>query len=512
MAWLRSQSFESRLSTLVAAAVGITVALASVIIYVAVSHRLQANVNQALRGDLSRCAPTGGQQLNPGCLLEVAHAGGVVAVFDSKGQNLSSQVFGGQMAASFLANGPAVKPTAAQLALSTEPSPTDHTSTADYGGKPYRVLADPVSITTTNRFTGVTSTSRGVLLVAQPLKNTIANLERLRIVLIFVVVLGIAIAVLLGLVVARAVMRPVRRLTAAAEHVTVTQDLDAAIEEDGDDELARLARAFNDMLAALRGSRQQQAQLVSDAGHELRTPLTSLRTNVEFLMRAGELPEAERAEILADVRSQLEEMTALVGDIVETARQDEQGRELTEARLDDIVTRAVGRARRRAPSLQFDVQTAPGLVRGQPSLLERAVLNVLDNAAKWSPAGGTVTVRLRREDRWVLEVRDQGPGIAADDLPRVFDRFYRAPTARSMPGSGLGLAIVRQVVEDHGGVVAIAGAPGGGTLVRMELPTVEEEEPSASPADTGGSTDGWASTPPAPPWPAPVGSGPPPGP
>jgi two-component system sensor histidine kinase MprB len=233
------------------------------------------------------------------------------------------------------------------------------------------------------------------------------------------------------------------------------------------------------MLGALDASRHQQAQLVSDAGHELRTPLTSLRTNVEFLTRAPTMPDADRTEVLRDINAQVEELTTLVGDLVELARQDETQPEPTEIRLDNLVARAVERARRRAPSLVFDVDLTAGSVRAQPPLLERAVLNVLDNATKWSPAGGTVSVRLRRHEHWTLEVRDHGPGIAAEDIPKVFDRFYRAETARAMPGSGLGLAIVNQVVRTHDGTVAIERPADGGTLVRIELPTVVEQEPGA---------------------------------
>ena len=207
------------------------------------------------------------------------------------------------------------------------------------------------------------------------------------------------------------------------------------------------------MLRALAASRQQQAQLISDAGHELRTPLTSLRTNIEVLLRVKDLPDADRAELLADVHAQLEEMTTLVGDVVELAREDEAQSEPIEVRFDPIVDQAVERARRRAPSVIFDVELMPGSIRAQPALLERAVLNVLDNAAKWSPPGGTIRVRLDRGEQWTLEVLDQGPGIAAADLPHVFDRFYRADTARALPGSGLGLAIVQQVVTSHGGTV-----------------------------------------------------------
>jgi hypothetical protein len=170
-------------------------------------------------------------------------------------------------------------------------------------------------------------------------------------------------------------------------------------------------------------------------------------------------------------------MTTLVGDLVDLAREDEGQVDPFEVRFDPIVERAVERARRRAPSVVFDLAVVPGSVRAQPALLERAVLNVLDNAAKWSPPGGTVLVRLRREDTWKLDVLDQGPGISAEDLPHVFERFYRAATARALPGSGLGLAIVQRIVADHGGTVTATSPAAGGTLLHIELPIVAEHEP-----------------------------------
>jgi two-component system sensor histidine kinase MprB len=265
--------------------------------------------------------------------------------------------------------------------------------------------------------------------------------------------------------------------------VAATQDLDSKIEEDGDDELGRLARSFNSMLDALGASRQQQAQLISDAGHELRTPLTSLRTNIELLLRRPDLPAADRSELAADVEAQLQELTNLIGDLVDLAQQEERQAEPIEVRFDSLVASAVERARRRAPGITFDLHLTAGSVRAHPALLERAVLNILDNAVKWSPPGGPIEVWLQRGGVWTLDVHDHGPGIASEDLPRVFDRFYRAATARSMPGSGLGLAIVHQVVTNHGGTVSISAPPEGGTVVHLELPTVSEMEAADQPGE-----------------------------
>ncbi len=282
---------------------------------------------------------------------------------------------------------------------------------------------------------------------------------------------GLVLAAVLGWLAARAALRPVAMLTGAAERVAATRDLTLRIDLERDDELGSLARSFNTMLDALERSAKAQRRLVADASHELRTPLTALRTNVEMLARAENLSAADRAELTRAAVIGLEDLTALVSDLVELARDEEPSALLEDVRLDHIVERAVMRAEAYWPMVRFDLRLAPMVVRGVHDRLARAVANLLDNAGKYSRPGGVVEVRLfSAGDESVLTVRDHGAGIAAEDLPYVFDRFYRAPGARSMPGSGLGLAIVRQVVDSHGGTVT-ADAPGdGGTLVRLALP------------------------------------------
>jgi two-component system sensor histidine kinase MprB len=288
--------------------------------------------------------------------------------------------------------------------------------------------------------------------------------------------IGVLLAALAGVAVARAGLRPVDRLTAAAERVAATGEL-RPIPVDGSDELARLTHSFNEMLQALAASQEQQRRLVADAGHELRTPLTSMRTNLELLASASRpgapsLPDVERAEILEDVQAQVAELSTLVGDLVELARDDPPQVVHETLELTEVVERALERARRRAGDVEFVPNLVPWTLVGDSTALERAVLNLLDNAAKWSPPGGRVRVQMRPLDDWsvLLEVADSGPGIAAEDLPRVFDRFYRADTSRTMPGSGLGLAIVRQVAVRHGGAVWAERAPEGGALLAMRLP------------------------------------------
>ena len=304
--------------------------------------------------------------------------------------------------------------------------------------------------------------------VVRPLDEVDRTLGRLRVILLAVAAGGIALAAALGAVVTRASLAPVRRLTSAAEEVSQTLDLSHRIEVEGDDEPARLAASFNRMLGALQQSVGAQRQLVADASHELRTPLTSVRMNIELIARNTDLPEPERERLLTATVGQLDEMTTLVAEILELARGDSQQLEPEDVQLDELVEDAVERARSAANGITFETTAEPTRIRGVASRLSRAIGNLLDNAAKWSPPGGTVEVTLAGGE---LAVRDHGPGIEQSDLPHVFDRFYRAATARSKPGAGLGLAIVRQVADDHGGSVTVENAEGGGARFRFFLPT-----------------------------------------
>jgi two-component system sensor histidine kinase MprB len=309
----------------------------------------------------------------------------------------------------------------------------------------------------------------GALILAQSMEPTQRTLDRLGLVFWVVGVSGVLIAGVAGWAVATNSLRPVRRLTDAAEHVALTEEL-RPIEITGDDELARLTIAFNSMLVALDASQRRQRQLIADAGHELRTPLTSLRTNIELLAQAdkrGGLSEEARSELLTDIRAQIEEMSTLVGDLVELARDELLVRGPEPADLAELLDSAIERVRRRAPGITYDVDAESWLVLGDPHLLERAIMNLLDNAAKWSPPLGTVTVRL---DGGSLTVTDEGPGISDADLPHIFERFYRSTESRTLPGSGLGLAIVQQTAQRHGGTIAAGNAESGGAIFRLWIP------------------------------------------
>ncbi len=313
----------------------------------------------------------------------------------------------------------------------------------------------------------------GVWQVALPLTEVDSTLSHLELVLAAVCLGGIALAALLGLLVSRGALVPVRRLTGAAERVARTQDLGHRIKASEGDELGRLAASFNTMLATLERSRLAQRQLISDASHELCTPLTSVQANLDALAIGERLSPHERAGAVEAAQAQLRELTVLVADLVDLSKTEVEEIELEDVRLDLAAAAAVERARLHASRSSFALDAEPCLVRAAPARLDRAIANLLDNASKWSPPSPPaepIEVRVR-EGR--LEVRDRGPGIDEEDLPRVFDRFYRAAAARGLPGSGLGLAIVRQVAETHNGAVHAANDPGGGARLTLELPPLK---------------------------------------
>ncbi|MBA0053102.1 HAMP domain-containing histidine kinase [Streptomyces sp. AJS327] len=348
-------------------------------------------------------------------------------------------------------------------------------------GADYRVLTVPV------RGTELAVT------VARPLSEVDEPLNRLALVLAVVGGAGVLGAAGAGVAVARAGLRPVDRLAEVAGHIARTEDLAVRIPAEGDDEIARLSRSFNSMTASLAASRELQQQLIADAGHELRTPLTSLRTNIDLLVRSERtgrpLPEADRRALLESVTAQMTELGALIQDVQllsrpETAPGGTARHRVVE--LGGIVGRAVERVRLRAAGVTVSVRGELGswYMRADASAVERAVLNVLDNAVKFGGPAATVEVSL---DGGELRVRDEGPGIAEDELPYVYERFWRSPAARALPGSGLGLAIVERVVRQTGGEVALRPAPdgAGGTVAVLRFPGSS----AAPPPDGGPSRD-----------------------
>jgi len=309
------------------------------------------------------------------------------------------------------------------------------------------------------------SSSDGLVRTAQPLTGANATIANVRWLLLLLTLGGAVAAGLVGWLAADAVLRPVRALAGTVREVSATRDLNRRIPVSGRDELASLAVDFNTMLAALDESQQTQQQLIADASHELRTPLTAHRANIELLARP-DLPVERRQRVLGAAVRGIEELSTLVGDLIQAARDGRSVDAREPLALDGLAAAAVERARARAPELRFVSRLEPYRLVGSRPRLERAIENVLDNAIKWSPTGAAVDIRLVDG---TLTVRDHGPGIPESDLPHVFDRFYRAAAARAQPGSGLGLAIVKQTVEDHGGGVAVVNADGGGVLVTMRF-------------------------------------------
>jgi two-component system sensor histidine kinase MprB len=322
---------------------------------------------------------------------------------------------------------------------------------------------------------------KGALAVALPL-TTVDNALRKQLVLLLVIGgAGILLAALLGLLVARTALAPIARFTRQTESIAANPE---RIEHErldviGSDELSRLATTFNRTLDALERSVEAQRNLVADASHELRTPIATIRANLQLMRDEALLSPEDRAALRADVIEELDELTALVGDVVELARGNKPSGAAGDVRLDEVVREAIERARRRAPGLTFQQVLETTVVRGEADRISRAVTNLLDNASKWSPEGGTVEVTLLAG---TLTVRDHGPGFKEEDLPFVFDRFHRASEARSKPGSGLGLAIVRQAAEAHDGFAEAANAPDGGAILRVGFgPRLELEELPAEP-------------------------------
>ncbi|MCX5169970.1 sensor histidine kinase [Streptomyces antibioticus] len=452
----------ARLSMLVAAAVAFAVAAVSVTCWFIVQKQLYGQVED----DLRKSAAMG--QLQDQANQAVAHCtqtppDNLYPVRDNYRQVVLED---GTACVMGFSNG-LVKVTRADrdIAKNSDDGLFRNGTTTD--GESVRVLTLPLTA-------NAPGLPQAAVMIAAPLKATQSTLNDLALILLLVSGIGVLGAGAAGLAVARAGLRPVDKLTEAVEHVARTEDLGIRIpvEEDSDDEIARLSRSFNSMTASLASSRELQQQLIADAGHELRTPLTSLRTNIELLTRSEEtgrpIPEADRKALLASVKAQMTELAALIGDLQELSRSEGQrGERVQVVSLEDTVESALRRARLRGPELTIDADLRPWFTRAEPAALERAVVNILDNAVKFSPEGGTVDVRL---DGGVLTVRDHGPGIPEDELPHVFDRFWRSPSARALPGSGLGLSIVARTVQEAGGEVTLTRAPGGGTVATVRLP------------------------------------------
>jgi two-component system sensor histidine kinase MprB len=302
--------------------------------------------------------------------------------------------------------------------------------------------------------------------VWSPMNSIDKALAETRVRLGLVALVGVIVAGALGTIVARTALAPVRRLTNLVEQIARTRDLSQRVASTSPDELGRLATQFNIMLGELETSLRSQRQLVADASHELRTPLTSLRTNLELLERGQPTDPGERAQVITDLVGQMERLSTLVSDLIDLARDEKTQLVIEDVRLDQVAEDAIAEMRLRYPNVRFQLDARPSAIQGVRSRVLRAVTNLLDNAGKWSPRDGVVEVTVREGE---VTVRDHGPGIAPEDATRVFDRFWRAPSARAFPGSGLGLAIVKDVAETHGGRVTLEQPSGGGAFFRLRL-------------------------------------------
>ncbi|MBM36166.1 MAG: HAMP domain-containing sensor histidine kinase [Actinomycetota bacterium] len=440
-------SFRTRIAVLIAAVVAVVVAaVAGVFLYMARGKALDS-LDGKLRTRAASAVQLGdklgrpqefdrrlfGQYLPDDVLLQV---------FDTRGRIWASNVEPLPISADHLA-----------IARGRLPAKI---STTEVVGHRMRVLTLPLKL------------PGRAMMVARPMDEVDEQLAGLWRISLQIFVIGVAGAGVAGFIVAGRVVRPVKRLTEAATNVAVTQDVNQPINVQSDDEFGQLAASFNQMLGALSASREQQHRLVTDASHELRTPITSLRTNLEHIHRSATVTDDERQEILDDVLFELDELTGLVTELVDLATDRHQMGEPLRVELDELVDAVVQRHRRRTSSA-INYTAEPCAVMAVPALLERAVSNMLDNALKWSPPNAPVQVEVARGS---VVVRDEGPGIAADERERVFERFYRTDKARPLPGSGLGLSIVRHVAESFDGQARIIDGGTPGTAVELSLPQI----------------------------------------
>ncbi|MFD6316386.1 HAMP domain-containing sensor histidine kinase [Streptomyces nigra] len=460
--WWRRRSLRTRLTVISATAIAVSVFLAFQVASELLDRELRGTVEEQLRAD-SRVLAADAERAGPARVRLPPYAGGgrLVRVVLPDG---SVRTPAGQ---------PPLPPVSEQAGRVARGLSADLMESDDSDEDGYLVFT--------------LRAGDGAVQVARAADDTPVN--RFGFGMLLIGLLCVAGGAVVGRAVARTGLTPIDRLTAAAVRVAHTRDLDAGIPDEGGGEIRRLIQSINEMLAALRDSRRAQRLLAEDAAHELKTPLTSLRLNVELLIRLdrrGTLDSALSAEsrtrLLDDLGAQVAELGTLVAELTDLARGDVSDENTELLDLADVVGAAATRARSRVPDIEVALDVTSVWVSGRPAALERAVLNLIDNAGKWSPADRPVQVRLRAEGASaVFEVDDAGPGIDAADVPRVFDRFYRADSARALPGSGLGLSIVQRVVDAHGGRVTVARSARGGALLRVGLPAAAPPAPVTRP-------------------------------
>ncbi len=460
-------SLRTRIAVIIASSIAVTVACLAVLTYVFVSLQVNGGLDRSLhsaRDDLVRDQADGDRDTDgrPSRLPEL---------------QVRSRPEGASYFVQLLtADGRTSVPPNADGSL---PATADVLDLARNGGDPFiyetevndvplRVLASPYSDGT-------------AVLIAAPALELDNTLGRLQVAAVLTGLAGTFLGAVIGLLATSATIRPLRRLTVAAETVARTRDLSTRLPVRGRDEISRLTATFNDMLQALRDAEESQRRLVADASHELRTPLTSLRVNVELLAgRGGELPESERQAVLEDIVGQASDLGQLMSGIVELARGQEQVMASAPFSADVVVTEVLGTARRDWPQVTFRGDIAPCRLVGDATRFETAVTNLVGNAAKYAGDSGPVEVELTAD---TLRVRDRGPGIAPGDREHIFERFHRADRTQNIPGSGLGLAIVREAMTEIGATVTAQPRPGGGADFVVDLRRPAE---SAHAQPTGG--------------------------
>lgn len=449
--WSYSASLRWRLSLLSATLVAFAVGLITVAAYWTVSSSLTHSVDRALESKAT-------------AMLERAQEPGFYDRLDTELETIKAYNSGIRVALSppgwEYVVGDSIALPGEQMLDRSGPSTSMLTSAGD------RILVK-------HDETGAT------MVITQDMSNTHQLVTSLGVLLLVISGVGVLVSILVGFTISNAGLKPLARLQRAVENIAKTDEL-RPIPVVGNDELARLTVSFNEMLEALRVSRLRQTQLVADAGHELKTPLTSMRTNIELLMMATRpeapgISEQDRSDLEHDVLAQMEEMSTLIGDLVDLAR--EENIDVFEAiDLTDVLGSALERVHRRRHDVEIITNTEHWYIHGDGFTLTRALVNVVDNAMKWSPENGKVRINMKIIDSAHIQitVEDSGPGIAVEERDMVFERFYRAVKSRSMPGSGLGLAIVRQVVERHAGHIEVGDSDDGGTKVTIVFPGAQD--------------------------------------
>ena len=449
-------SLRKRLAWVAASAVGLAVILVSIVCYMVVRGQLLNQVDDALRAQAASVQSQGQRALNQPPVGPPVSAGGPAQYYQVVAADGST---GGDIALP-------LPPGATSVAMGQA---GQFFSNVQIDGNQFRGLTFPATVDA--NFAG----ENGAVTLLRPLAPVQRILGTLRLVLLLLCAGGIGLAAVLGRLASRRVLAPLAEVAQTAQHIEETEDLSSRIRVHADDEVGQLATRFNAMIERLQHSRdaldesvRAQRQLVADASHELRTPITSLRTNIEVLLEQGDaLSDEDRRRLLADVLEQSEELSGLIGDVIELARGDLPITTAEDIQLDRIVAESVARARRDFPHVNFEATLEPVIVEGVPERLARAVNNLLNNAAHHSASGGLVEVTV---DPSGVRVRDHGTGIDEADLPYIFDRFFRGANSRHRQGSGLGLAIVRQVAVQHGGSVDAGNGPDGGAIFTLRLP------------------------------------------